>query len=76
MTTTLVRARARLSTAMLGVFVVLAISSPAYAAGSSMPTHMAPGRPTSDAATVPLMDTEAGDGSNVVPAQRTLPLTV
>ncbi len=37
MTTTLVRARARLSTAMLGVFVVLAISSPAYAAGSSMP---------------------------------------
>ncbi len=37
MTTALVRARARLSTAMLGVFVVLAISSPAYAAGSSMP---------------------------------------
>ena len=37
MTTALVRARARLWTAMLGVFVVLAISSPAYAAGSSMP---------------------------------------
>ena len=37
MTTTLVRARTKLTTAMLGVFVVLAISSPAYAAGSSMP---------------------------------------
>jgi type IV secretion system protein VirB2 len=36
-TTTIVRARAKLTTAMLGVFVVLAISSPAYAAGSSMP---------------------------------------
>ena len=39
-----------------------------------MPTQMAPGRPTSAADTVPLMDTEAGDGSNVVPAHKTLPL--
>ena len=37
MTTTHLRASARLTTAMLGVFVGLAISSPAYAAGSSMP---------------------------------------
>ena len=34
---TLVRARIRVSTALLGGMVALAISSPAYAAGSSMP---------------------------------------
>jgi len=34
---TLVRARSRASTALLGGMVALAISSPAYAAGSSMP---------------------------------------
>ncbi|GAY19963.1 TrbC/VirB2 family protein [Sphingobium fuliginis] len=34
---TLVRTRSRASTALLGGMVVLAISSPAYAAGSSMP---------------------------------------
>ena len=37
MTKTLVRARAKLSTAMLGIFVAATISSPAHAAGSSMP---------------------------------------
>ena len=37
MTKTLVRARANLSSAMLGIFVTAAISSPAHAAGSSMP---------------------------------------
>ena len=39
MTKTLIRARARakISTALLGVFVAAAISSPAHAAGSSMP---------------------------------------
>ena len=45
-------------------------------AGSSIPTHIAPSRPTSGVATVPLMEIDAGDGSNVVPAQKTLPLTV
>ena len=34
---TLSRARARLSAAMLGGFVALAIANPAHAAGSSMP---------------------------------------
>ena len=34
---TLVRARSRVSTALLGGMVTLAMSSPAYAAGSSMP---------------------------------------
>ncbi len=34
---TLVRIRSRASTALLGGMVALAISSPAYAAGSSMP---------------------------------------
>ena len=37
MTNTLVRARAKLSTIMLGIFVAATISSPAQAAGSSMP---------------------------------------
>ena len=37
MTKTLSRARAKLSTGLLGGFVALAISSPAHAAGSSMP---------------------------------------
>ena len=37
MTKTLARARARLSSTLLGGFVALTISSPAYAAGSSMP---------------------------------------
>ena len=37
MTKTLSRARDHLSTALLGGFVALAISSPAHAAGSSMP---------------------------------------
>ena len=34
---TLVRARARLCSSLLGGFVALSIASPAYAAGSSMP---------------------------------------
>jgi type IV secretion system protein TrbC len=34
---TLVRTRTRLSTALLGGFVALAIATPAHAAGSSMP---------------------------------------
>jgi len=34
---TLVRTRSRASTALLGCMVALAVSSPAYAAGSSMP---------------------------------------
>ena len=37
MTKTLIRARAKLSTTLLGIFVAATISSPAHAAGSSMP---------------------------------------
>ena len=37
MTKTLARARARLSATLLGSFVALTVSSPVYAAGSSMP---------------------------------------
>ena len=37
MNQTLVRARARLSAALLGGFVALTVASPVYAAGSSMP---------------------------------------